>query len=213
VAFRGWPSEALEFYEGLEADNSKTYWEAHREVYENQVRTPMVALLADLEPEFGPAKIFRPYRDVRFSADKTPYKTAIAASLERGGYVHLSAEGLSAGNGMYHMESDQLARYREAVHDDASGAALEKLVADAARGGIYIVGHDRLKRTPRGYAADHPRADLLRHKGVVAWKSWPVAAWLGTAGAKKRLVDFLRDTGPLHEWLTTHVGPTHQEPK
>jgi hypothetical protein len=53
----------------------------------------------------------------------------------------------------------------------------------------------------------------LRHKGVVAWKSWPVAAWLGTAGAKKRLVDFLRDTGPLHEWLTTHVGPTHQEPK
>lgn len=211
MAFRGWPSEALEFYEGLEADNSKTYWEAHRTVYEDQVRAPMVALLADLEPEFGPAKIFRPYRDVRFSADKTPYKTAIAASLERGGYIHLSAQGLSAGNGMYHMEADQLTRYRAAVHDDASGATLEKLVAEAARAGIEIVGHDRLKRTPRGYAAEHPRADLLRHKGIVAWKSWPVAPWLGTAAAKKRIVEFLRATIPLKDWLATHVGPGHEE--
>ncbi|HEY6595822.1 MAG TPA: DUF2461 domain-containing protein [Asanoa sp.] len=211
MAFRGWPSEALEFYEGLEADNSKTYWEAHRGVYEDQVRAPMVALLADLEPEFGPAKIFRPYRDVRFSADKTPYKTAIAATLERGGYIHLSAEGLSAGNGMYHMEADQLARYRAAVHDDASGATLDKLVAEAARVGIEISGHDRLKRTPRGYAADHPRADLLRHKGIVAWKSWPVAPWLGTPAAKKRIVEFLRATTPLKDWLATHVGPSHEE--
>jgi uncharacterized protein (TIGR02453 family) len=211
VAFRGWPSEALEFFEGLEADNSKTYWEAHRAVYEDQVRAPMVALLADLQPEFGPAKIFRPYRDVRFSADKTPYKTAIAASLEHGGYIHLSAEGLSAGNGMYHMEADQLARYRAAVHDDASGATLEKLVAEAARGGIEIVGHDRLKRTPRGYAAEHPRADLLRHKGIVAWKSWPVAPWLGTPAAKKRIVEFLRATTPLKDWLATHVGPGREE--
>jgi uncharacterized protein (TIGR02453 family) len=211
VAFRGWPSEALEFYEGLEADNSKTYWEAHRAVYEDKVRAPMVALLADLEPEFGPAKIFRPYRDVRFSADKTPYKTAIAASLERGGYLHLSAQGLSAGNGMYHMEADQLARYRAAVHDDKSGGALEDLVARADKDGIEIVGHDRLKRTPRGYAADHPRADLLRHKGIVAWKSWPVAPWLGTAAAKKRIVEFLRATIPLKDWLATHVGPGHEE--
>jgi uncharacterized protein (TIGR02453 family) len=211
VAFRGWPSEALEFYEGLEADNSKTYWEAHRAVYEEQVRAPMVALLAELEPEFGPGKIFRPYRDVRFSADKTPYKTAVAATLERGGYVHLSAEGLAAGNGMYHMETDQLVRYREAVDDDASGAALEKLVTEAARAKIDIVGHDRLKRTPRGYPADHPRADLLRHKGLVAWKQWPVAPWLGTAAAKKRVVDFLRATAPLNDWLAAHVGPSHKE--
>jgi uncharacterized protein (TIGR02453 family) len=211
VAFRGWPSEALEFYEGLEADNSKTYWEAHRAVYEEQVRAPMAALLAELEPEFGPGKIFRPYRDVRFSADKTPYKTAMGATLERGGYVHLSAQGLAAGNGMYQMESDQLARYRAAVDDDASGTALEKLVAEAARSKIDIVGHDRLKRTPRGYPADHPRADLLRHKGVVAWKEWPVAAWLGTAAAKKRVVDFLRATAPLNDWLATHVGPSHRE--
>jgi uncharacterized protein (TIGR02453 family) len=208
VAFRGWPSEALEFYEGLEADNSKTYWTAHKAVYEEQVRAPMEALLAELAPEFGPSKIFRPYRDVRFSADKTPYKTAIAASFEQGGYVHLSASGLAAGNGMYRMERDQLARYREAVADDRSGAALEEIVARATKDGIEITGHERMKRTPRGYPADHPRADLLCNKGLIAWKEWPVAAWLGTAAAKKRVVEFLRATGPLTEWLDAHVGPS-----
>src|ERR1051325_11884594 len=82
MAFRGWPAEALEFYEGLEADNSKTYWTAHKTVYDEKVHAPMLALLAELEPEFGAGKIFRPYRDVRFSADKSPYKTAIPPPLE-----------------------------------------------------------------------------------------------------------------------------------
>ena len=95
MAFRGWPNEALDFYEGLEADNSKTYWTAHRSVYDEKVLAPMNALLAELEPEFGAGKIFRPYRDVRFSADKSPYKTAIGATLELGGYVQLSAKGLA----------------------------------------------------------------------------------------------------------------------
>ena len=212
MAFRGWPSEALEFYEGLEADNSKTYWMAHKDVYESLVRAPMAALLEDLEPEFGPGRIFRPYRDVRFSADKSPYKTAIAARLERGGYVHLSAKGLAAGSGMYHMERDQLERYRSAVADDGSGRALERLIARAASEGIDITGHERLKRTPRGYPADHPRADLLRNKGLVAWKEWPVAAWLGTPAAKRRLADFLRAAAPLNDWLARHVGPHIADP-
>ncbi|SNT13292.1 TIGR02453 family protein [Asanoa hainanensis] len=208
MAFRGWPSEALEFYEGLEADNSKTYWTAHKDVYDEQVRAPMQELLDELEPEFGPGRIFRPYRDVRFSADKSPYKTAIAATLERGGYLHLSATGLASGSGMYHMERDQLARYRAAVDDDATGPRLADLVAEAAADGVRIHGHDQLKRIPRGFATDHPRADLLRHKGVVAWKEWPVAPWLGTAAAKRRVVDFLRASAPLNQWLTTYVGPS-----
>ncbi|GIF74534.1 DUF2461 domain-containing protein [Asanoa siamensis] len=208
MAFRGWPSEALEFYEGLEADNSKTYWTAHKAVYDDQVRAPMQALLDELEPEFGAGRIFRPYRDVRFSADKSPYKTAIAARLDLGGYVHLSAQGLAAGSGMYHMERDQLARYRAAVDDDGSGPRLAALVAEAAADGVAIHGHDQLKRVPRGYDKDHPRADLLRHKGVVAWKEWPVAPWLGTAAAKRRVADFLRASAPLNQWLATFVGPS-----
>jgi uncharacterized protein (TIGR02453 family) len=207
MAFRGWPAEALDFYEGLEADNSKTYWTAHKTVYDEKVYQPMVELLRELEPEFGPGKIFRPYRDVRFSADKSPYKTAIAASLDAGGYVHLSAKGLAAGRGMYMMSPDQLARYRGAVADDAAGLELLRVIGEARTQQIEITGHDTLKTVPRGYPRDHPRADLLRNKGLVAWKEWPAAAWLGKSAAKTRVVEFLRASAPLNLWLEAHVGP------
>jgi uncharacterized protein (TIGR02453 family) len=206
MAFRGWPNEALDFYEGLEADNSRTYWNAHRSVYEEKVLAPMTALLAELEPEFGGSKIFRPYRDVRFSADKSPYKTAIGATLEHGGYVQLSAKGLAAGAGMYQMGPAELDKYRRAVADDHSGEQLRRLV-DALQGRkIQIAGHETLKTVPRGYDRDHPRADLLRHKGLVSWQEWPAGAWLGRASAKTRVVDFLRASRPLMTWLSDHVG-------
>jgi uncharacterized protein (TIGR02453 family) len=168
----------------------------------------MVALLADLEPEFGTGKIFRPHRDVRFSRDKSPYKTSIAASLERGGYVQLTARGLAAGSGMYMMAPDQLDRYRRAVADDTTGEDLARLIKEAARQKIDIAGHETLRSAPRGYPKDHPRIDLLRNKGLVAWQEWPVAAWLGTARAKDRVVRFLHAAKPLNAWLTDHVGPT-----
>jgi uncharacterized protein (TIGR02453 family) len=206
VAFRGWQPEALEFYEGLEADNSRTYWLAHKETYDRHVYAPMAELLAALEPEFGPGKIFRPNRDVRFSADKSPYKTAIAATLESGGYIQLSAGGLGAGSGMYMMAADQLGRYRRAVADDASGEALRKIIGEVERHGIEVTGHDSLKTAPKGYPKDHPRVDLLRNKGLVAWKQWPVAAWLGTAAARRRVAEFLHASRPLGEWLDAHVG-------
>jgi uncharacterized protein (TIGR02453 family) len=205
MAFRGWPAEALEFYEGLEADNSKTYWTANRTVYDEQVLAPMTELLAELSPEFGDAKIFRPYRDVRFSADKSPYKTAIGATIGSG-YVQLSADGLGAGSGMWMMAPDQLDRYRRAVANDRTGVELVKVIAAIEKASIEVGGHGSLKTAPKGYASDHPRIELLRHKGLVAWQGWPVAAWLGTAAAKKRVVDFLRTTRPLVGWLDTNVG-------
>jgi uncharacterized protein (TIGR02453 family) len=207
VTFRGWPSEALEFYEGLTADNSKTYWTAHKTVYETQVQGPMTDLLAALEPEFGPGKIFRPYRDVRFSADKSPYKTHLGAWLSAGGYLQLSADGLAAGSGMYQMAPDQLDRYRRAVLDDRSGPELLEVVAAVERAGLAVHGHGSLKTAPRGYPKDHPRVELLRHKGLTTWQEWKPAAWLGTAAAKTRIVGFLRTSMPLRQWLDSHVGP------
>lgn len=206
MTFRGWPAEALDFYEGLEADNSKTYWTAHKAVYDEKVRAPMDALLAELEAEFGPGKVFRPYRDVRFSADKSPYKTNMGAWLERGGYIQLSAAGLAAGRGLWMMSPEQLDRYRRAVADERTGAGLERIVAQLARKQIEVAGHGTLKTVPRGYPRDHARARLLRHKGLTAWKDWPVAAWLGTATAKRRIVEFLHDAQPLADWLTGNVG-------
>jgi uncharacterized protein (TIGR02453 family) len=206
MGFRGWPVEALEFFEGLAADNSKVYWTAHKQVYDSAVLAPMVALLADLEPEFGSGKIFRPYRDVRFSADKTPYKTQIGATLGRG-FVRLHADGLGVGAGMHAMERDQLARYRQAVDAEGSGTELSDVIATLARQKIEVRGHEELSRVPRGFPADHPRAQLLRYKGMVAWQDWPAGAWLGKATARDRVVTFLRTTRPLDDWLAAHVGP------
>jgi uncharacterized protein (TIGR02453 family) len=208
MAFRGWPVEAVEFYEGLLADNSRVYWQDHKQVYESCVRAPMDALLTDLGPEFGEGKIFRPYRDVRFSKDKAPYKTAIAATLERGGYIQMSADGLSAGCGLYRPAPDQLERYRTAVADTRKGPALVKLVDAARAAKIDITASETLKTAPRGYPKDRPRIDLLRQKGLIAWREWPVGAWLGTAKAKARVVDFLHAAAPVQRWLDRNVGPS-----
>ena len=207
MAFSGWAEEALDFYEGLEADNTKTYWTRQKAVYDEQVLRPMKELLDELGPEFGEPKIFRPYRDVRFSKDKTPYKTHIGAMLG-GGYIQLSAKGLAAGDGMYGMASDQVSRYREAVAADRTGGELEELIAGIEKQRIEVHGRDVLKTVPRGYPADHPRAGLLRYKGIVAWREWPPEPWLETASAKDHIAGFLRAARPLGDWLTKHVGPS-----
>jgi uncharacterized protein (TIGR02453 family) len=208
VAFRGWPAEAVEFYEGLEADNTRAYWHAHRTEFDELVRGPMDALLAELEPEFGSAKVFRPNRDVRFSADKSPYKTRIYAGLERGGYVQFSADGLAAGRGYWMVERDQLDRYRRAVADDTTGPELVAIVERIVATGIVVTARESLKTAPRGYPSDHPRIELLRHKGLITWREWPVGAWLGTPVAKDRVVEFLRASAPLQAWLDDRVGPS-----
>jgi uncharacterized protein (TIGR02453 family) len=206
VAFKGWPAEAIEFYEGLEADNSKSYWLAHKPEYDQLVHQPMQQLLAELAPQFGEGRVFRPYRDIRFSRDKSPYKTNIAARLGTVGYIQLSAEGLGVGSGMYELDADQLDRYRQAVVDDRSGKQLTKIVSALTRRGIEVTAHETLKTAPRGYPKDHPRVELLRHKGLVAWSHWPVGAWLGTGQTKKRVVDFLHGAAPLRDWMATHVA-------
>jgi len=205
MAFAGWPIEAVEFYEGLEADNSKVYWQDNKSVYDRHVKAPMEELLADLADEFGAGKIFRPYRDVRFSADKTPYKTNCAATIGSG-YVSFSAEGLSVGGGLYMPDPKALARYREAVDKEKSGAELATIVAALHKAGYQTMAHDVLKTAPRGYPKDHPRIDLLRHKGIAMMKTWPVGAWLGTKKAKDRVVETLRAGVPLNDWLARHVG-------
>jgi len=206
VAFKGWPAEALEFFEGLEADNSKAYWQDHKAAYQNVVLAPMEALLAELKKEFGEGRVFRPYRDVRFSKDKSPYKTNIAATLSKGGYISLSSEALGAGSGYYGLMPDQLAKYRAAVADDRTGKPLARMVDKAMSVGIEVSAHDTLKTAPKGYPRDHPRIDLLCQKGLIYWQMWPAGPWLGTAKAKDRVVELFRAAKPLIKWLDANVG-------
>jgi uncharacterized protein (TIGR02453 family) len=205
MAFSGWAEEALDFYDDLEIDNSKSFWIAHKSVYEDKILRPMTELTEELAAEFGEPKLFRPYRDVRFSKDKTPYKTHIGAVLGDHCYIQLSAGGLGAGSGMWEMAPDQLARYRDAVANDRTGIELEKITAEIEETGYTVHGHGVLKSAPRGYQVDHPRIALLRYKGITSWHQWPVEPWLQTPAAKKQLTTFLRTSAPLRTWLATNV--------
>jgi uncharacterized protein (TIGR02453 family) len=210
VTFTGFGEDAVEFYDGLLADNSKAYWTDRRHVYEEHVRAPMLELLADVEEEFGGGKIFRPYRDVRFSKDKTPYKTACGATAG-GFYVQVSADGLMAGGGYYRMAPDQIARFRGAVDDARRGEDLVARLATIEAAGLQIAG-EQLRSRPRGVAPDHPRLHLMRHKGLYAWRSWPPDDVLHEPAARDRVVGAWRVARSLKDWLDDHVGPSDSRP-
>jgi uncharacterized protein (TIGR02453 family) len=218
MTFEGFPDEGLLFYEGLEADNSKTYWTRHKGDYDAFVRKPLLAMLEELEPEFGSAKVFRPYRDVRFSNDKTPYKThqgAVVVPEGRGAgawYVQISADGLHVAGGSWRLESDQVDRFRRAVADEVQGPRLEQEVGRLAAAGFDIRG-DRLTRVPSGYAADAPRVDLLKHKAMHAARSWEPADWLHERRALEEVRAAWRELQTLNAWLADNVGATSKEPR
>ncbi|MCI2420450.1 DUF2461 domain-containing protein [Saccharopolyspora sp. K220] len=214
MRFEGFGDGALEFFDGLQADNSKAYWNDNLAIYREHVRAPMEALLAELEPEFAPGfgkgKVFRPYRDVRFSRDKSPYKTHCGAVIEqgRGGgayYVEIGADGMLAAGGCYHAEADQLARFRAAVDTDIHGARLEKLLGALVDSGWEIAG-ETLKSRPRGVAPDHPRLDLLRHRTLYAFRRWPSDDILYERACLDRVRQAWSAVRELNQWCADHIG-------
>ena len=210
-AFTGFPVAALDFYDDLEVDNTRSFWEKHKPVYTESVRQPMTALCEALAPEFAPdgqsAKVFRPYRDVRFAKDKTPYKTHqgafVAAGPATGWYVEISARGLRVGAGFYEASGERLARIREAMADDKSGPRLQRVLRKLEKGDFEISG-ERLKTSPRGYDADHPRIELLRHKQLFAGKSFGFED-LDSPDVLDRVRGEWRALRPLVEWVATHA--------
>jgi uncharacterized protein (TIGR02453 family) len=210
VSFAGIPLAALDFYEDLEADNSKSYWTAHKPVYDEQVKAPIEALVLELVDEFGQGKFFRPYRDVRFSKDKTPYKTHQGVYFgESRRYFHVSAAGLFVGGGYYEMASDQIARYRRAVDEDIPAAGLQDAIRFATKAKLEL-GGDQLTRVPTGFDKDHVRADLLRHKSITLRREFNAPDWLSTKRAKTEVVKAFRAMAPLVDWLDGNVGKSDQ---
>ena len=206
MSFTGFPEAALDFYEGLEADNSKAYWTDHKTIYDESVAGPMKDLLAELST-YGEGKLFRPYRDVRFSKDKTPYKTQ-AAAVVRGSdnllYLALDADGLFLAGGLYQSTTTQARALREAIAADAAGATLVQ-VLDGLRAKGWEIGGETLVRVPKPWDAEHPRADLLRHKSLTASIRYTPAPWLHTAKAKDRVRKAWDALAPLNAWLDQHV--------
>jgi uncharacterized protein (DUF2461 family) len=139
-----------------------------------------------------------------FSPDNSPYKTVIGGMVGDH-YVQLSSGGLMAVAGWYEMEPGQLELYRAAVPAGGSGRKLQSIVDSLRKAGLDVHGSDELKTAPKGYPRDHPRVELLRHKGLLVTKSGASATWLGTSGAKKRIVDVFHSAEPLLGWLKSNV--------
>ncbi len=207
--FSGFPADAFAFYAELELDNSKSFWSQNKHRYEAAVTGPMQDLLAELEGEFGPGKLFRPYRDVRFSADKSPYKDHQGAYVEVGPacgyYAQLSSGGLMVGAGWYAPTPEQIARFRAAVDAGAQVPALRSAVTELEQAG-WEIGGDRLKTRPRGVSDDHPNLDLMRHRSVLVSRSFDYEQpWLATPEAGDRVREAWRSCRPLVNWLSDHV--------
>jgi uncharacterized protein (TIGR02453 family) len=217
--FSGFSADAFTWFAGLERDNTKAYFTATREVYETQVREPLEEMLEELTADFGGhVKMFRQNRDVRFSPDKSPYKTTTYGILYGvavpgdGLYAQLSARGLYAGTGYYRMARDQLERYREAVAGDRSGPDLEAAAAGAEGAGLELAG-DSLRTAPRGYPRDHPRIELLRRKELIAGRAAPGDGGLDRDAALAHVAGTWRAAEPINAWLDAHVGPSRLPPE
>jgi uncharacterized protein (TIGR02453 family) len=207
MTFTGFPKAALDFYDDLEMDNTKSFWEAHKDVYNDSVRAPMVALTAALEDEFGTAKVFRPYRDVRFAKDKTPYKTNqgayVGAAPGSGWYIQISSPGVFVGVGYYGPSAESLAGLRKAIDNDLTGPEFEKLVTGLQKKG-WELGGEKLKTTPKAYSADHPRIELLRHKSLTLGKNYGFEPVIHTAKLLTKVRSDWRASRPFVEWVAQH---------
>lgn len=206
MAFTGIPIAALDFYDDLELDNSRTFWQANKQRWERDVRDPLLALADFLAPEFGEAKLFRPYRDVRFSKDKSPYKTHqglfVRTGPSAGYYVQVDAAGVMISAGWYAADSPTLQAIRH--HIDADGSRLRRLLDRLETAG-WTVGGDTLVTAPRGWSVDHPHIDLLRHKSLTVRRRFDNDPAMETPAFAAVVADHWRRTEPLLAWLSEAV--------
>ena len=192
-SFPGFPEEALAFFRGLERNNRREWFQPRKPVFDEKVKRPMLELVAAINSEmqtFAPlhvtepeSAIYRIYRDTRFSKDKKPYKTHIAAYFPRRGldrhtasgyYMGISHKEVAVGGGMYMPTPETLRAVRNHVAERhrefrkiVSSKNLRKLLGE--------LHGDQLSRVPKGFAADHPAADLLRYKQFFVYIELPGA--------------------------------------
>lgn len=225
MVFAGFPDPDATFFHELAARQSREWFQANRKRFEEQYLAPMKALLAEVAPRVeglfpgrtvGGPRVFRLHRDVRFSRDKSPYKTHIGgwlgfeqpemtAPLPVVVYVQLGMESF-VGAGHYVLDAGQLARFRAAIADERAGGALADIIARLVQQGHRPDGHDHLKRVPRGFAPDHPRADLLKWKALTDRFPMPSRDTVGSAAFVDWIADRTREAAPLIEWLAKVTG-------
>ena len=224
--FPGFPQEGLRFLADLQANNNREWFEAHKDAYREQVLAPAQDLVfalgerlkRDISPGIvydtaanGSGSILRIYRDLRFSKDKRPYNSYVRLVFWEGArkkmenpsfFVRIAPDGVGVYAGTHVFPKPVLAAYRDAVVDDPLGAELETAIAEVKGAGAYTVGGEHYKSSPRGYPADHPRADLLRYNGLWAHTTAPSdPAVSATPELVEVCLEHCRNMAPLHRWL------------
>ena len=209
--FEGFGPDTLAFLRELHDRNDKAWFDANRGRYERWLRGPMLALVGELEGLFGPGRLFRPNRDVRFSKDKRPYKESVAATV--GGrdavaarYLHLNSEHLFVAAGAHMLAGEALQSYRRAVDHETSGSELVRIQRELAAKG-YELGGKTLVRGPRDVDPEHPRLELLKHTGATIQRAHPVGDWLYDPGeVLPRVIETFADAEPLLGWAREHLS-------
>jgi uncharacterized protein (TIGR02453 family) len=222
TAFDGFADAEGKFFRALAKRNERPWFLAHKAEFEEGWNAPMKSLLGELRTaidatyercELDEPKVFRIFRDVRFSKDKSPYKTHIGGyiPLARRGkkstdlpmavYFHVGAGETFAAAGHYMMEKESLERFRVAVADEARGKELVKILATLAKKGFVSESHDRSKRVPKGFPAQHPRAELLTYKGLTVTFPPVPKAMLTSPKLVKWLAAGCKTSAPLVDWL------------
>jgi uncharacterized protein (TIGR02453 family) len=226
ITFEGFGANGLAALAGLEEQNTKEYFEANRDAFREGVVEPAKALVVELgehlrstvapgiiaDPRVN-GSLFRINRDIRFSADKSPYKTHQALFLWEGADkkaspgFYLSVSGREVGLGSGFMGITDLDRWRAALAEDTTGAAF---IDALARAGAYLPGMSTndpdLKRVPRPYPADHHRGRWLRHKGFHASVTEPLPDVTTSPAFVEWCTPRLDAFGPLHRWLVDHAA-------
>jgi len=209
--FDGFDPDGFAFYEELERDNTREWWLANKARYDEHVRAPAEALAAELEPEFGSLKIFRPYKDVRFSADKRPYKDHLGmvttSMTEPALYLQFSQNGLILGGGLYQPSREQLARFRELVNESRSAEDVTAAVARAEAAGFTLTTEGSVATAPRGYRTDHPRIGLLRLTRLAISRRYVPEDWMLDRAALDTISADWRAVTAWNDWLAAAIRP------
>ena len=216
MSFTGFPKEAFEFLTGLEQDNTRVYWQEHNEIWQAVIRPTMRSLMDELEPFFGPLRMYRPNRDIRFSHNKDPYKTWVGITTQGTGpggiglffAIEPHSMRMSAGSGAF--AGDQIKEYRRSLDNPVAGPKFERIISRIKQAG-YTLSSGRkppLVQMPRGYDADHPRAAYLKWRGVVLRHQIPYEDWFGSPVVLDHIIKVWSAGLPLIEWVQEYVGPT-----
>lgn len=221
--FTGFPPEGMQFLYELSQNNNREWFEAHKSTYVNAVQKPAQALVVGLgeqlqaafprisyDPRLNGGSLTRIYRDTRFSPDKSPYKSNIAMMFTPAGYKRMEVPGFGLQitpqqaelvAGLFTFSKPQLESYRAAVLDDKHGAALLDAVAQVQAAGDYPIGGKDLKRVPRGFDADHARAEWLKYKGLHVFSPPITAEIVHTPQLIDAALAHFRQMAPVYDWL------------